>query len=102
MPSITQLFAAVTSLFAWSSPPQPIASTQLSPASAASPVSAAPDHWAVLVAGSNGIGNYRHQADVCHAYHVLRNRGIPADHIITMAFDDIANNSQNDLDVTRY
>ena len=26
--------------------------------------------WAVLVAGSNGWSNYRHQADVCHAYQV--------------------------------
>ncbi len=26
--------------------------------------------WAVLVAGSDGFFNYRHQADVCHAYHV--------------------------------
>lgn len=30
-------------------------------------VSAA-DHWAVIVAGSNGFWNYRHQADACHAY----------------------------------
>ena len=28
----------------------------------------ADNHWVVLVAGSNGYGNYRHQADVCHAY----------------------------------
>lgn len=28
-------------------------------------------HWAVLVAGSQGWGNYRHQADALHAYHVL-------------------------------
>lgn len=26
--------------------------------------------WAVLVAGSRMYDNYRHQADVCHAYHV--------------------------------
>jgi len=32
-------------------------------------VSAAPsDHWAVLVAGSNTYANYRHQADIYHAY----------------------------------
>ena len=29
---------------------------------------AASDHWAVLVAGSNTYSNYRHQADVAHAY----------------------------------
>jgi len=25
-------------------------------------------HWALLIAGSSGWGNYRHQADICHAY----------------------------------
>ena len=31
---------------------------------------AAGQNWAVLVAGSNSWGNYRHQADVCHSYQV--------------------------------
>ncbi|VDP30625.1 unnamed protein product [Schistosoma curassoni] len=48
--------------------------------------------WAILVAGSNGFDNYRHQADVCHAYHVLRSKGIKPEHIITMMYDDIAHN----------
>ena len=26
--------------------------------------------WVLLVAGSQGFSNYRHQSDVCHAYHV--------------------------------
>lgn len=51
--------------------------------------------WALLVAGSNGWYNYRHQSDVCHAYHVLRNHGIPKQQIITMMYDDIANNRMN-------
>ncbi|CAH8468748.1 unnamed protein product [Schistosoma turkestanicum] len=51
--------------------------------------------WAVLVAGSNGYFNYRHQADVCHAYHVLRSKGIKPEHIITMMYDDIAHNPEN-------
>ncbi|CAD5234022.1 unnamed protein product [Bursaphelenchus xylophilus] len=51
--------------------------------------------WAVLVAGSNSWWNYRHQADICHAYHILRNHGIPEDHIITMMYDDIAHNEEN-------
>jgi len=55
----------------------------------------AKDHWAVLIAGSSGYGNYRHQADVCHAYHVMINGGVPADHIITLAVDDIANSRSN-------
>ena len=49
------------------------------------------DHWAVLVAGSNGFWNYRHQADICHAYQVLLKNGFPASNIIVMAYDDIAN-----------
>ena len=27
-------------------------------------------HWALLIAGSAGWGNYRHQSDVAHAYQV--------------------------------
>ncbi|CAI4225174.1 unnamed protein product [Auanema sp. JU1783] len=51
--------------------------------------------YAVLVAGSNGWYNYRHQADVAHAYHTLRKHGISEDNIIVMMYDDIANNTQN-------
>nr|XP_002130826.1 legumain-like isoform X1 [Ciona intestinalis] len=51
--------------------------------------------WAVLVAGSSGYYNYRHQADVCHAYQVVHSHGIPDEQIIVMMYDDIANNEQN-------
>ena len=57
----------------------------------------ASDHWAVLVAGSNTYSNYRHQADVAHAYVILRGQGIPAENIIYMAYDDVADNSRNPL-----
>jgi len=54
------------------------------------------DNYAVLVAGSNGYYNYRHQSDVCHAFQVLTKDGnIPAENIIVMMYDDIANNAQN-------
>jgi legumain len=53
------------------------------------------DHWAVLVAGSNGFWNYRHQADICHAYQILRKNGVPESQIILMAYDDVANDSEN-------
>ncbi|XP_038047023.1 legumain-like [Patiria miniata] len=52
-------------------------------------------HWALLVAGSSGWYNYRHQADICHAYQVLHAHGIPDDNIVVMMYDDIANNEQN-------
>lgn len=54
-----------------------------------------PKIWALLVAGSNGFGNYRHQADVCHAYQILHANGIPDENIIVMMYDDIANNEDN-------
>ncbi|CAF4151503.1 unnamed protein product, partial [Rotaria magnacalcarata] len=52
-------------------------------------------NWAVLVAGSNGWYNYRHQADVCHAYQILHNNSIPDSNIIVMMYDDIAHNRDN-------
>jgi legumain len=58
-------------------------------------LSATAANWAVLVAGSNGFWNYRHQADVCHAYQIMIGNGIPASNIITMAYDDIANDPSN-------
>uniref|UniRef100_A0A674GZX3 Legumain n=1 Tax=Taeniopygia guttata TaxID=59729 RepID=A0A674GZX3_TAEGU len=49
-------------------------------------------HWVVIVAGSNGWYNYRHQADVCHAYQIVHRNGIPDKQIIVMMYDDIADN----------
>ncbi|KAI6192062.1 Legumain [Aphelenchoides bicaudatus] len=51
--------------------------------------------WALLIAGSNSWWNYRHQADICHAFHVLKNHGVQEENIITMMYDDIANNPEN-------
>ncbi|GMR60098.1 hypothetical protein PMAYCL1PPCAC_30293 [Pristionchus mayeri] len=51
--------------------------------------------WALLVAGSNGWYNYRHQADVAHSYHVLKAHGVKEENIVTMMYDDIANNPAN-------
>jgi legumain len=47
-------------------------------------------NWAVLVAGSSEWVNYRHQADVCHAYQILHKNGIPDSNIIVMMYDDLA------------
>lgn len=51
--------------------------------------------WAVIAAGSKGFFNYRHQADACHAYQVMKKSGIPEDHIILMMEDDVANSTEN-------
>ncbi|CAL2259500.1 unnamed protein product [Prunus armeniaca] len=51
--------------------------------------------WAVLVAGSSGYGNYRHQADVCHAYQLLKKGGLKEENIVVFMYDDIANHEMN-------
>ena len=58
-------------------------------------VVAKPQQWAVLVAGSKGWDNYRHQADAHHAYALLVEQGIPLDNIIFFACDDIAYHEEN-------
>uniref|UniRef100_A0A0B8RYG5 Legumain n=1 Tax=Philothamnus irregularis TaxID=1899461 RepID=A0A0B8RYG5_9SAUR len=52
-------------------------------------------HWVVIVAGSNGWYNYRHQADACHAYQIVHRNGIPDEQIVVMMYDDIAYNDEN-------
>lgn len=51
--------------------------------------------WALLIATSKGYENYRHQADICHAYQILKNGGYIDQNIIVMMYDDIAYNEQN-------
>lgn len=57
-------------------------------------------NYAVLAATPGGgadpwMAYYRMQADIYHAYHVLVSGGVPAENIIVLSFDDIANNSNN-------
>uniref|UniRef100_A0A4W4DNG5 Legumain n=1 Tax=Electrophorus electricus TaxID=8005 RepID=A0A4W4DNG5_ELEEL len=52
-------------------------------------------NWVVIVAGSNGWYNYRHQADVCHAYQIVHKNGIPDEQIVVMMYDDLAQNPDN-------
>jgi len=51
--------------------------------------------WAVIAAGSKGYSNYRHQADACHAYQLMKKSGIPESNIILMMADDVASSSRN-------
>ncbi|XP_046902635.1 legumain [Hypomesus transpacificus] len=52
-------------------------------------------NWVVIVAGSNGWYNYRHQADACHAYQIVHKNGIPDEQIVVMMYDDLADNEDN-------
>lgn len=79
--------------------PRPLPETSL-PCASQRPLTPSPrslpgDLWALLIAGSAGWGNYRHQADVAHAYQVLHHGGIPDERIVVMVFDDIAGNPEN-------
>lgn len=45
--------------------------------------------------GSKGWFNYRHQADVAHAFQLLKRGGIPEERIIVMMYDDVAHSPFN-------
>lgn len=51
--------------------------------------------YVVLVAGSQGWGNYRHQSDIAHAYQIAHRHGIKDEQIIVMHYDDIADDEEN-------
>ena len=51
--------------------------------------------WAVIVAGSSGYWNYRHQAAAASAYHYYLNRGIPKQQIITFMSETVATDELN-------
>jgi len=53
------------------------------------------ENWAVIIAGSHTYSNYRHHADACHAYHIVRHNGIPESNIILLMYDDVANANEN-------
>lgn len=54
------------------------------------------DQYAVLVQGSNGFGNYRHQADVLAMYQMLRRNGFDDDHIILIIDEALSADVEND------
>lgn len=53
------------------------------------------NQYAVLVQGSSGMNNYRHQADVLSVYHLLRQNGFDDDHIILVLDGTLAQDPQN-------
>jgi len=64
-------------------------------AALAAAASATETHWAVIMAGSNTYGNYRHQADSHHAVKIMLENGIARENIIHLAYDDIAESRSN-------
>lgn len=53
------------------------------------------DRWALIVAGSEGWSNYRHQADAHAMYRLLKKHGYKDDNIVLIVADDIAYNQKN-------
>jgi len=53
--------------------------------------------WAMVVATSEGWGNYRHQADALAVYNMLKANGLPDDRIIFIMADDLAKNEENPI-----
>lgn len=51
--------------------------------------------YAIIVAGSSGWENYRHQADTYAFYQLLKANGLDDRHILLVAEDDIARNPAN-------
>jgi len=60
------------------------------------------DIFAVITVGSEGWSNYRHQADGCRAYQILRKGGIKKENIVMLSYDDIPNASENPLKGSLY
>ena len=58
-------------------------------------VLASAENWVVLVCGSEGYSNYRHHADIAHAYQIVRDGGVDPDNIITMMYNDVPFSSKN-------
>jgi hypothetical protein len=53
---------------------------------------------ALLLAGSNGFMNYRHQADLCHQYHLLTSvLDVDPNRVTVMMYDDVAWSNNNPL-----
>ena len=50
--------------------------------------------WVLLVSGSTGVVNTRHQADVLAYQALLRRNGVAQDHIVTVA-DDLVHDGTN-------
>jgi len=60
------------------------------------------ERFAVLASGSMEYWNYRHHADVCHAYHRLIQNGISKDNIILLAVGDVPYDDENPMKGTLY
>ena len=62
---------------------------------AALAATAAAENWAVIMAGSKGYSNYRHQSDAHHAAKLMEQNGISRDNVIHLSYDDVVNDRKN-------
>ena len=57
--------------------------------------SASGKNWAMLFTGSHEWRDYFSHANLCHAYQVLHKAGIPDERIVTVMYNDVADNKHN-------
>jgi len=55
------------------------------------------DFQAIIVGPSSGWTNYRHESDALAMYTLLKENGVPDDHIILMLYDDVPLSPQNPI-----
>lgn len=53
------------------------------------------ENFYVLVRGSNGWSNYRHEADIYHFAQLLLSHGVKREKMVIMTYNDIAYNPSN-------
>ncbi|KAL9228161.1 hypothetical protein vseg_003771 [Gypsophila vaccaria] len=53
------------------------------------------EKWALLVSGTCGFIDYRHEADICHAYQLLKTNGYEDTNIVVFMGDVVANHGNN-------
>lgn len=55
----------------------------------------AAENWVIIIGGSNGYSNYRHQANIAHQYHQYLDYGVKPEHIIVFDYDDVPESKSN-------
>ena len=60
-------------------------------------ISARVKNYAVIMCGSKGWSNYRHQADVYAWRNVLINRGFSPKNIVALSYDDVPGQGNNTI-----
>lgn len=53
------------------------------------------ENYALLIVGTKGYENYRHQAEICRLSHILTEKGIKSTQLIIFSYNDVINADEN-------